>query len=73
MTSLANREKIKKISKDNSLWMKDKKHKTFRKKNSIVNIPLSPTAAAEFPSYSSKVNLETEEKIPRSDIKEIQG
>ena len=39
-------------------------HKIFRKKNSIVNIPLSPTAAAEFPSYSSKVNLETEEKIP---------
>ena len=53
--------------------MKGKKHKIFRKKNSIVNIPLSPTAAAEFPSYSSKVNLETEEKIPRSDIKEIQG
>ena len=33
----------------------------------IVNIPLSPTAAVEFPSYSSKVNLETEENNPRSD------
>ena len=32
-----------------------------------INIPLSPTAAAEFPSYSSKVNLETEEDNPRSD------
>ena len=47
--------------------MKDKKHKIFKKKNSLVNIPLSPTAAAEFPSYSSKVNLETEEDNPRSD------
>jgi hypothetical protein len=29
----------------------------------IVNLPLSPTAVAVFPSYSSKVNLETEENF----------
>ena len=34
VTFLPNCEEIKKISKDNSLWMKDKKHKTFMKKNS---------------------------------------
>ena len=74
MTFLANWEEIKKYRKTTHFGWKTKsiKHLGKTKKNSIVNIPLSPTAAAEFPSYSSKVNLETEEKIPRSDVKEIQ-
>ena len=58
-------KKIKKYRKTIHFGWKTKSIKHLGKR--IVNIPLSPTAAAEFPSYSSKVNLETEEDNPRSD------